>query len=274
VSGCCQPRAYERIFGAKQARLDANRYRKRGLGGTARDLVELAGDVSGATVLEVGGGVGAIEVELLSAGAERATNVEISGEYEEEAAKLLAERGLADRVDRRVVDFVLEPVEPHDVVVMHRVVCCYPDVDGLVGAAAARTRRRMVLTYPRGRPWNRLGVGVINLFLRVSRSDFRVFVHPVARMASAAERKGLALERREGRGLIWENAAFARLPMPGDGNGRGMEPRHQERAADELTAERVEEAIEGSPEPRGGDDIRPKDDDTRHDASADEESQI
>lgn len=52
-----------------------------------------------------------------------------------------------------------------------------------------------------------------------------------------------------------------------------MEPRHQERAADELTAERVEEATEGSSEPRG-DDIRPKDDDTRHDASADEESQI
>ena len=110
-------------------RLDARRYRKRGLGGTSRDLVELAGDVSGATVLEVGGGVGAIELELLAAGADRATNVELSGEYEEEAAKLLAERGLSERVDRRVGDFVDEPVEPHDVVVMHRVVCCYPDVD-------------------------------------------------------------------------------------------------------------------------------------------------
>ena len=53
-----------------------------------------------------------------------------------------------------------------------------------------------------------------------------------------------------------------------------MEPRHQERAADELTAERVEEATEGSSEPRGDDDIRPRDDDARHDASADEETQI
>ena len=211
MSGCCKPSGYERLFSAKQARLDAARYRKRGLGGTSRRLVELSGDVSGATVLEVGGGVGAIELELLAAGADRATNVELSGEYEKEAEKLLAERGVRDRVDRRVGDFVTEPVEPHDVVVMHRVVCCYPDVDRLVGLAAAHTRRRMVLTYPRERPWTRAGIRAVNLFMRISGSDFRAFVHPVARMKAAAAQEGLALERREAQGLIWENAAYERI---------------------------------------------------------------
>jgi len=210
VSGCCRPEGYNRLFSARQAKLDASRYRKRGLGGTSRGLVELAGDVSGGTVLEVGGGVGAIELELLAAGADRATNVELSGEYEEEATKLIAERGLTERVDRRVADFVAEPVEPHDVVVMHRVVCCYPDVDLLVGVAAAHTRRRLLLTYPRERPWTRAGIRAINLFMRISGSDFRAFVHPVARMTAAAQREGLALERREPQGLIWENAAFER----------------------------------------------------------------
>ena len=211
MSGCCRPGGYERMFSAKQARLDARRYRKQGLGGTSRRLVELAGDVSGETVLEVGGGVGAIELDLLAAGAERATNVELSGEYEEEAATLLAERGLTERVDRRVADFVNEPVEPHDVVVMHRVVCCYPDVDRLVGIAAANTRRRLLLTYPRERPWTRAGIAAINLFMRISGSDFRAFVHPVARMTAAAQREGLALECREQPGLIWENAAYERI---------------------------------------------------------------
>jgi Methyltransferase domain len=211
VAGCCQPGGYERMFSAKQARLDADRYRKRGLGGTSRHLVELAGDVSGETVLEVGGGVGAIELDLLAAGADRATNVELSGEYEEEAEKLLAERGLTERVDRRVADFVTEPVEPHDVVVMHRVVCCYPDVDRLMGVAAAHTRRRLLLTYPRDRVWTRVGMRAINFFMRLSGSDFRAFVHPVARMEAAARREGLALERREEQGLIWENAAYARV---------------------------------------------------------------
>jgi 2-polyprenyl-3-methyl-5-hydroxy-6-metoxy-1,4-benzoquinol methylase len=210
VAGCCRPGGYERLFSAKQARLDAGRYRKRGLVGTERSLADLAGDVSGATVLEVGGGVGAIELELLAAGADRATNVELSGEYEEEAGKLLSERGLSERVDRRVADFVTERVEPHDVVVMHRVVCCYPDVDRLVGLAAACTGRRLLLTYPRERPWTRAGIWAINLFMRLSGSDFRAFVHPVARMKAAAQQEGLTLERREQHGLIWENAAYGR----------------------------------------------------------------
>jgi 2-polyprenyl-3-methyl-5-hydroxy-6-metoxy-1,4-benzoquinol methylase len=211
VPGCCRPSGYERLFSARQAKLDASRYRMRGLGGTSRRLVELAGDVSGETVLDVGGGVGGIEIDLLAAGADRATNVELSGEYEQEAAKLLAERGLTDRVDRRVGDFVTEPVEQHDVVVMHRVVCCYPDVDRLIGVAAAHTRRRMVLTYPRERPWTRAGIWAINLFMRISGSDFRAFVHPVARMKAAAQREGLALASREQPGWIWENAAYERV---------------------------------------------------------------
>jgi hypothetical protein len=68
----------------------------------------------------------------------------------------------------------------------------------------------MVLTYPRDRSWARAGVRVINLFLRISGSEFRTFVHPVARMTAAAEREGLALERREPQGAIWENAAYER----------------------------------------------------------------
>ena len=81
MAGCCNPTDYRRLFSSKQARRDARRFRRRGLRGTSLDLVELAGDVHGASVLDVGGGVGAIELELLAAGAERATNVELSGGY-------------------------------------------------------------------------------------------------------------------------------------------------------------------------------------------------
>jgi hypothetical protein len=212
VVGCCCQSAYESFFGSRQAKLDARRYRRRGLRGTSRDLVGLAGDPTGTTVLEVGGGVGAIELELLAAGAERATNVELSGEYEDEAAKLLAARGLSDRVERRVGDFVVEDVEPHDVVVMHRVVCCYPDVDALVGLAAARTRQRLLLTIPQERRLTRGALAVVNAFLRLRGSEFRTFVHPFAAIAAAAEREGLGLARRERPGMFWENAAFERLP--------------------------------------------------------------
>jgi len=212
VAGCCDPTDYRRLFSRKSAARDARRFRRRGLTGTARALVELAGEVSGATVLDVGGGIGAIELVLLAAGAERATNVEISGGYEVQATALLAERGLADRVDRRVADFVTEgaAVEPHDLVVLHRVVCCYPDVDALMTAAADHALTRLVLTYPQERLPIRLGLRVINLWLRVSGCGFRTYVHPVARILGAAEARGLRLERRERGGFVWESASLVR----------------------------------------------------------------
>jgi len=212
MAGCCNPIDYRRLFSRKYASRDARRYRERGLGTTSRALVDLAGDVDGATVLDVGGGIGAIELELLAAGAARATNVELSGGYEEAASALLTERGLSDRVDRRVADFVSEgeAVEPHDLVVLHRVVCCYPDVDALMGAAAEHTRKRLVLTYPQEHLLMRVGLRVVNLWLRVSGCGFRTYVHPVARILGAAEADGLKLVRRERQGFLWESAALVR----------------------------------------------------------------
>lgn len=212
MAGCCTQTEYRRLFNRRVAEKDARRYRRRGLTGTARSLTSLAGDVTGASVLDVGGGIGAIELELLSAGAEHATSVEISGAYEDAAEALLAERGLAGRVERRIADFVADAatVEPHDIVVLHRVVCCYPDVDALVGEAADHARRRLLLTYPQDRALIRIGVRVVNVFLSLSRCGFRTYAHSVRRIDAEVAQHGLVLEARERRGLIWESAAFAR----------------------------------------------------------------
>jgi magnesium-protoporphyrin O-methyltransferase len=210
VAGCCDPIDYRRLFSRKSAARDLRRYRERGLNGTSRELVALVGDVQGASVLDVGGGIGAIELELLEAGAARATSIELSGGYEDAAGELIAERGLEDRVERRVGDFATTDVEPHDIVVLHRVVCCYPDADALVGAAAGHTKRTLLLTYPQERMWMRAGLRLINVWLRLSRCGFRTYVHPVTKIVAAAEARGLRLERRERHGLLWETAVFAR----------------------------------------------------------------
>ncbi|HKT45060.1 MAG TPA: hypothetical protein VJQ85_09675 [Gaiellaceae bacterium] len=209
MTGCCA-RDYEKVFGRKTADRDARRFRRRGLRGSAKTLTELAGDVRGATVLEVGGGVGAIEIELLEAGADHATNVELASTYESAAGALLAERGLEGRVDRRVGDFVAEAesIPRHDVVVMHRVVCCYPDVVALVGAGAEHARSRMVLTYPQERLLIRLATAVVDAVMRVSGSSFQVYVHPFDRIAGATH--GMQLVERRRSGFVWETAAFAK----------------------------------------------------------------
>jgi len=211
VAGSCCARDYEKVFGRKTAARDARRFRRRGLRGSAKTLAELAGDVHGATVLEVGGGVGAIEIALLEKGATRATNVELAATYEDAARGLLAERGLTDRVERRVGDFVVEAyaLPVHDVVVMHRVVCCYPDVNALVGAGADHARRRMVLTFPQERRLVRAVLSIVNAVMRLTGSTFQVYVHPLDRIAAAAGARGLGLVERRRSGYVWETAAFA-----------------------------------------------------------------
>jgi SAM-dependent methyltransferase len=205
MAGCCST-DYRRMFSRKFAARDLKRYRERGLTDTERDLVALLGDVRGESVLEVGGGIGALQLELLDAGAARATNVELSGGYEDAARELFANRD----VTRLVGDFVTEDLAQHDVVVMHRVVCCYPDPDALVGVAAERTQRVLALTLPQERRWIGWGLAAANLLLRVRRCGFRTYQHSFAAVEQAAAAKGLRLTQRVPRGLIWESAAFSR----------------------------------------------------------------
>jgi len=168
--------------------------------------------VEGADVLEIGGGVGAIELELLRRGAARATNVELSHGYDEEGEKLVAEAGLEGRIDRRYGDFVEDEAVtgPADVVVMHRVVCCYPDPEALVGAAAGHARRVLALTFPRSTWWTRLGTRVANVFFRLI-CQFESYVHPPETILGAARSHGLA-PVYEHSGRIWRLAVFERTP--------------------------------------------------------------
>jgi magnesium-protoporphyrin O-methyltransferase len=211
VGACCAPR-YRKVFSKRLARRDAKRYRRRGLDKTAREMVDQLSerDVSDATVLEVGGGVGAIDIELLKAGAREATVIELSEEYDGEAAGLLEENGLEDRVSRRHGDFVEfeSDVEPADVVVMHRVVCCYPDPESLVGAAAGHARRLLALSFPRDNWWIRAGWYAIDAWFRLV-YRFESFVHPHARILGAAARSGFVPVHQH-TGRLWHVAVLER----------------------------------------------------------------
>jgi magnesium-protoporphyrin O-methyltransferase len=197
VSDCCKPKGYRQIFSEKNAAGEAKKYRRKGLDRTSKRIFDFIRErgAEGKTLLEVGGGIGAIEIELLKAGMARAINVELTPTYETAARELLAEAGLTDHVERRVMDFAQSgpEVETADVVVMNRVICCYSDMPKLAGAAADRTRGLLVMTFPNRRWWTRVGLTVANLGFRVTRLQFRVFLH------------------LNERGLLWQVNAFERI---------------------------------------------------------------
>jgi magnesium-protoporphyrin O-methyltransferase len=201
------------VFDDRFARSRAARYRKQGLDAAARRLVGALepGGLQGATVLEIGGGVGEVQIELLRRGAASVTNLELSPAYEVEAARLLDEAGLTGRVDRRIADIATDPhaVEPADVVVLHRVVCCYPDYARLLSAAADHTRSQLVFSFPPRNPASRAFLAMQNGLLRLSGRRFRTFAHPPAAMLAVLAEHGLhaALVTR---GAVWRVASATR----------------------------------------------------------------
>lgn len=213
MAGCCSPRGCDEFFGSRFARRMAKRYRRRGLDSTARRIVEFAElqGIEGATVLEIGGGIGEIELELLKHGAARSVNLELSPSYDEEAGKLLREAGLEGRAERRLHDIAANPaaVEPADVVVLHRVVCCYPDYERLLGAAAEHARRSVVFSYPRRNAVSRLVVAAQGLLFRVMRKEFRTFAHPPAAMIAVLGDHGFRRTFAH-EGFVWQVAGVER----------------------------------------------------------------
>jgi 16S rRNA G966 N2-methylase RsmD len=167
--------------------------------------------IEGATVLEIGGGVGEIQIELLKRGAARTVNLELSPAYDGEAKRLLAEAGLEGRAERRLHDIAVDPegVDAADVVVLHRVVCCYPDYERLLGAAADRARRLLVFSHPPRNVVSRAFLATQNLFFRLRGSEFRTFAHPPAAMLDVLTARGLQPEFAH-RGLVWRVAGLER----------------------------------------------------------------
>ena len=199
VDECCGPQTpngYEREFDARFAGRLAREYRHDGLTPAARHIVDIAqsNGLEGASVLEIGGGVGAIQVELLLHGASRTTNLELSGAYEADASHLLEEHGLRARAQRVVgVDLAVSPdaVEPADLVILHRVVCCYPDYDALLSAAARHAHRALIFSYPPRTWYTRSSIWAENLTYRVTGNPFRSFIHSPESMIDVLGRHGL-----------------------------------------------------------------------------------
>jgi magnesium-protoporphyrin O-methyltransferase len=213
MSGCCDPRGCNTVFGAGFSRRLAARYRKRGLDRTATRIAELVSrfGIEGATVLEIGGGIGDIQLELLRRGARHATNLELVDAYDGDARRLADEAGTSERMTRRRVDIAATPesVEPADVVILNRVVCCYPDHDRLLSAAADHARRLLVFSHPPRNPVSRALSGTQNAAFQLVGKPFRTYIHPPAAMVAVAERAGLRVDQVD-RGRVWQVVGLVR----------------------------------------------------------------
>ncbi len=110
-------------------------------------------------------------------------------------------------MERRLADLAVDPAAaaPADIVILHRVVCCYPDFAALLSAAADHTRSQLVFSFPRRNPGSRAFLATQNALLRLSRRGFRAFAHPPAAMLAVLADHGMHGTAAP-RGMVWQIA--------------------------------------------------------------------
>ena len=179
---CCSPHSNSanRFFSFFAGRY-RKRFEKKGFEPSQKQLLEgleQAG-YKDAKILEIGSGVGHLHQTLLEQGANSAVGIDLASKMICEAQQWANDRGLTDRTSYIEGDFmeIADSVENADVTVLDKVVCCYPDADGLVHESLARTNRVYALTYPRNRWYVRAVMGVTAWVMKIMRSDFRSYVH-------------------------------------------------------------------------------------------------
>lgn len=183
--------------------------------GLSRTLLDLLGRqrIAGRTVLEVGCGLGGLTLASASRGAERATGVDLSPVAIREASRLAAEAGLADRVTFAVGDGSRMDLAPHDVVVLDKVICCYPDVDALLDNSLRAARLAYGFVVPFSSGWRgvlaRAGIAGENGLRRMRKQPFRAFVHDIDRIEARIAEAGLKRVATAGR-FVWYLAVYTR----------------------------------------------------------------
>jgi SAM-dependent methyltransferase len=200
-------------FSTKSAEADLAAYRRGGPGDATRALIAAisAEGIEGASLLDVGGGIGAIQLELLGAGLATAESVDASEGYVTIARAEAVRRGFADRTRHRLgtLTDLADEVGAADIVTLDKVVCCNADLPLLLGDVVLRARRIVGLVYPRDRWWNAIGAAAMAAWGWLTRDSTRWYLHSEAEVDGILRAAGF--ERRDvDRTFIWQVVLYVR----------------------------------------------------------------
>src|SRR2546425_5702889 len=161
------------------------KYKSKGLTASTEVLLGLLTEngLVGKAVLDIGCGTGFFALETLRQGASSCIGVDLSSAAIHEANEFAKESGLQDRARFEVANAASSQQPPSDIVVMDKVLCCYPDADSLVKTASTSSSELLGFVVPRDeglmKPMIRVGIGLINLVERLRKTGFRLYLHPL-----------------------------------------------------------------------------------------------
>jgi magnesium-protoporphyrin O-methyltransferase len=210
---CCQCQGIEKLFSQQLVDKELASYRRNGPDKTTRMLIEAIkkAGAGGLSLLDIGGGVGAIQHALLGAGVNQVTSVEASRAYLAAAKAEAGRRGQAERIRYLHGNFVdlAEEIPPAGIVTLDRVICCYHDMEKLVGLSAERAGKIYGLVYPRDVWWVKVALVLMNFYFKLRRNPFRTFVHSTEGVEAILRKKDLKRHSYQ-KTLVWQVVVFTR----------------------------------------------------------------
>ena len=144
------------------------------------------------SVLEIGCGTGFFHQKMIQSGASRATGIDISKKMIDYAESLASKKGLEEKTEYSIGDFVEshDQYDEHDVLVLDKVICCYPDSETLIKYSTGKCRKSYALSYPRDSWIPRFSFGVIRFILTLVKSGFKPKIYPVSWVVEQIEKAG------------------------------------------------------------------------------------
>lgn len=178
---CAQCTGIEELFDRRYVRLERWKHERIGPPATTKRLIDalLSADAPHDSLLDIGGGLGAIQSALAKEGAGRIQVVDAAPAYLEASRRRAEREGYAESsafLQGNFVD-IADDVDEADIVTLDRVICCYDDVRSLVARSAAKSRSLYGLVYPRTHLIMKTARAGINLFSAVRGSPYRFFLH-------------------------------------------------------------------------------------------------
>ncbi len=211
--GCCQCQGIENMFDKKAAKRALKRYLKKGPSKTTEMLLKAIHktEIKGLGFLDIGGGIGAIQYDLIKAGASSGTSIEASPAYIDLVKEEVHKNNLAEIIDFKHGDFtaIASDVDSADIVTLDKVICCYDDMSELVRLSFKRSRKIYAVIYPRDVWWTKLALPFINFYPIIKGSPFRVFIHPTKKVEEIIFRNGLKRDYYDTT-LFWQVAIFTK----------------------------------------------------------------
>lgn len=210
---CSQCLGADTFFNEKLAKRELKRYRRKGPMPSTRQLIEAlkSRTVKGLSLLDIGGGIGAIQLELLKAGVMRTLDIDAASDYLTLARAEAQRQGFAKQVAYRKGDFVeiADDIGNADIVTLDRVICCYPDMPKLVDLSAQKAKKLYGLVFPRDTWRMRIALPLINLYQKIRRCPMRMYLHSPLEIDRLVREQGF-VPHHESRTFLWQVVVYER----------------------------------------------------------------